>query len=83
MKGSLPDRVLEVFERSVTTEFVTVDRGAHSGLVVHAWHVSKTHRVPGAELEPEEILERARQARPPLGRGDSRERCVVQEYAAG
>ena len=29
MKGSLPDRVLEVFERSSTTEFVTVDRGAH------------------------------------------------------
>ena len=29
MKGSLPDRILEVFERSVTTEFVTVDRGAH------------------------------------------------------
>jgi hypothetical protein len=29
MKGSLPDDVLEVFERSITTEFVTVDRGAH------------------------------------------------------
>src|SRR4249920_2427678 len=25
MKGSLPDEVLEVFERSITTEFVTVD----------------------------------------------------------
>ena len=25
MKGSLPDDVLEVFERSITTEFVTVD----------------------------------------------------------
>jgi hypothetical protein len=29
MKGSLPDQVLAVFERSATTEFVTVDRGAH------------------------------------------------------
>jgi hypothetical protein len=29
MKGSLPEELIEVFARSATAEFVTVDRGAH------------------------------------------------------
>ena len=42
-----------------------IDRGRHRRHVVHARHVADAHGVARHELEPEEILKRARDARPP------------------
>ena len=53
------------------------------GLVVHARHVADADGVAGAELEAEEVLERAGQARAPLVGRHARERRVVHEDRAG
>ena len=57
------------------------DRRQHGGLVVDARHVAEADRLPRAELEAEEVLERARQARPPLVGRHAGERRVVHENA--
>ena len=60
-----------------------IDRRDHRGLVVQPGDVAQTDRVPRAEFEAEEILERARQARPPLAGRHARQRRVVHEDRTG
>ena len=53
-----------------------------AALVVEARQVADAHRVARLELEAEEILERARQARAPLGGVNPREIGAIDQDAA-
>ena len=59
-----------------------IDGRDDRGLVVQARHVAEADRLAGAELEAEEILERAGQPRAPLVGRHARERRVVHEDRA-
>ena len=58
------------------------DRGGDRGLVVESRHVADAHAVARAELELEEILKRAGEARAPRVGGNARERRAVDENVA-
>ena len=51
-------------------------------LFLHPGEVADAYGLAGTELEPEEVLERPRQARAPLGGRHSRERRVIHEDRA-
>ena len=56
-----------------------VHRGGDRRLVVEARHVAHAHRVAGEQLEAEEVLEGAGQARAPLVRPHARQRRAVHQ----
>jgi hypothetical protein len=60
-----------------------VDRDRHRWFVVQPWDVAETHRAPGAELEPEEVLERAGHPGPPRLSVDRGQRDAVDQDPAG
>src|SRR5207244_6926672 len=64
-----------------SSDLAAFDGGRHGRPVVEARQVPYTHGVTHPELEPEKVLKRAREARPPRGRRHARQFRAVHEDA--